>query len=315
MTLLTVVSRVAQAQSSLFGSISVDDKKVSAQTNFNFDLTSSSATVASNDYLLIELPEELESRFSGGSNSPCSVDNASVSQCIAVSDKIFKIVFGRRMSTTSIKGSVSKFSNPPSIRPQTNIQITLYDSNNEARLITYIGDLTSFEPGGLEISLSSSSNIIGDNNAVLNLGVVPETFLVAAGTIVVNFPQYYKDAGSDQMISVTTPSCSADGVTINECLFNSASRSLTITYEMNSGSAFAGLKTFQIRNFKNPVNSEEKRGFSAITTDEFSYTVGESGEVSLPAVTEPTQFKNVQFLFDDTNSVGLYSTFRITIAM
>ena len=58
-----------------------------------------------------------------------------------------------------------------------------------------------------------------------------------------------------------------------------------------------------------------KTGFSAISTDEFGFAIGESGDVFLPAVTEPTSFQNVAFIFDDTNRVGQYSEFRISMHM
>jgi len=133
--------------------------------------------------------------------------------------------------------------------------------------VTYTGSLTSFEPGGLSLTLSSSSNVIGQSNAVLSITVDPETYMVADGTLVVMFPEYYKDSGSDQMIGVTSPSCSADGFDIENCVFNSASRSLTIVYQTVSGSSFSDARTFLIRNFKNPVTPDEKIGFSALSTD------------------------------------------------
>ena len=75
------------------------------------------------------------------------------------------------------------------------------------------------------------------------------------------------------------------------------------------------MKTFNIRNFKNPVTPSAKSGFSAISTDSLGYAIGESDDLTLPAVTDPTTFSNVAFIFDDTNSVGQYSTFRISLAM
>lgn len=63
------------------------------------------------------------------------------------------------------------------------------------------------------------------------------------------------------------------------------------------------------------MTPEDKEGFSAISTDEFGYAIGESGDVSLSAVTVPSTYKKVDFIFDNTNSVGQYSEFRITIQM
>ena len=94
------IAPAVQAQSSLIGSISVDNNRVSTVTNFNFDLISTSETVATNDYLEIVLPSDLDSRFISSGNSRCEVNNASISQCLIVSSKVCRIVFASRMSTT-----------------------------------------------------------------------------------------------------------------------------------------------------------------------------------------------------------------------
>ena len=90
--------------------------------------------------------------------------------------------------------------------------------------------LSNFETAGLSVQLSSSSNVIGVENAILSITVQPETVMLEEGTLVVNFPMYYENSGSDQMIG-ESPSCSADGLTIKDCIFNSASRQLTIIYQ------------------------------------------------------------------------------------
>ena len=181
----------------LLGTISVDNYKVSTSTTFNFDLVSTSETVASNDYLEIVLPNDLDSAFSTSGNPTCVVENAQVSQCLIISTKVARIVFGARMTTTTIQGSVSNFVNPASNRQQSNIQITLKDSHGDARLVSYIGSLTSFETAGLTVTLSTDSNVIGASNAVLSLEVDPETRMLSDGTLVVNFPMYYENSGSD----------------------------------------------------------------------------------------------------------------------
>ena len=115
------------AQSILYGSISVDNNKVSTSTTFNFDLISPSETVASNDYLEIVLPSELDSKFSSSGNPVCEVEDGRISQCLFISSKVCRIVFNQRMTTKNIRGSVSGFINPLSNRAQSNIKITLYD--------------------------------------------------------------------------------------------------------------------------------------------------------------------------------------------
>ena len=69
----------------------------------------------------------------------------------------------------------------------------------------------------------------------------------------VNFPNYYQDAGSDQMIGTISPSCSSDGLEISACEFNPSSRILTVRYETESGDDEASAQTIYVRSFKNPV--------------------------------------------------------------
>lgn len=140
------------------------------------------------------------------------------------------------MTTTAIAGSVSGFTNPTSNRAQSNIQITLYNALDEQRLVTFIGSLTLFETAGLDISLSSDSEVVGKINSVLSVVAKPDTSMSSVGTLVINFPLYYENSGSDQMIGEINPSCSADDkLTITNCIFNFASRQLTISYENVSG--------------------------------------------------------------------------------
>ena len=66
--------------------------------------------------------------------------------------------------------------------------------------MTYVGSLNNFETVGLSATLASSSDIIGDTNAILEIYVDPETVLSSTGTLVVNFPEYYENSQRDQMI-------------------------------------------------------------------------------------------------------------------
>ena len=65
-----------RAQSMLLGNISVDNNRVSTSTTFNFDLISTSETVASGDYLEIVLPSELDSKFEG--TPSCEIDSGRI---------------------------------------------------------------------------------------------------------------------------------------------------------------------------------------------------------------------------------------------
>lgn len=182
--------------SQLLGNISVDNYRVSQRTTFNFDLISTEETVASGDYLEIMLSEELDAVFDSSSPT-CRVTSASISRCVIVDERICRITFSQRMTTTQIQGTVSGFINPKSNRLQDNIQIALYNQFAEQRTGTFVGSLPNFETSSVSGSLSSSSTTIGDKNAILTITVVPETVLAGNGILVVNFPEYYEAAGSD----------------------------------------------------------------------------------------------------------------------
>ena len=78
---------VVMAQNRLTGNISVDDYQVSRTTTFNFDLTLSGVTVASNDYLQVSLPSDLDSKFMETNNPVCSIDGAQIQSCLIVDSK------------------------------------------------------------------------------------------------------------------------------------------------------------------------------------------------------------------------------------
>lgn len=185
--LFPVATTGVSALSQLLGNISVDDYRVSQRTKFNFDLISTEETVASSDYLEIRLSDELDATFDSGSPS-CSVASATISRCVIVGERTCQITFSQRMTTTQIFGTVSGFINPKSNRLQDNIQIALYNQFGEQRTTTFVGSLSTFEISTLTGSLSSSSDVVGDKNAILTITVVPETVLAGNGIFVVNFP-------------------------------------------------------------------------------------------------------------------------------
>ena len=66
---------------------------------------------------------------------------------------------------------------------------------------TYIGTLSNFEASSITATLSSSSSIIADAEETLTVTVTPSTVMLANGGLVIYFPDYYENSGSDQMIS------------------------------------------------------------------------------------------------------------------
>jgi len=54
--------------------------------------------------------------------------------------------------------------------------------------------------------------------------VDPDTLMRANGRLLVDFPDYYSNAGSDQMISTTNPYCYGSQMLVLSCKFNSAAK-------------------------------------------------------------------------------------------
>lgn len=67
------------------------------------------------DYLEFMLPSDHGGLFVMNSGT-CNVDSASVKSCTFVSEKLLRIYFNYRMSSTVINGYITPFFNPPSTR-------------------------------------------------------------------------------------------------------------------------------------------------------------------------------------------------------
>ena len=70
-----------------------------------------------------------------------------------------------------------------------------------------------------------------------------------------------------------------------------------------------------MRNFKNPIVPRDIDGFYVITADIDGFPIGESEEIVLTGVTEPTSLDYAVFSLVDTSIVGQYTDFRIEIGM
>ena len=68
------------------------------------------------------------------------------------------------------------------------------------RTSTFIGTLSNFEPSSIAATLSSSSSVIADRQETLTVTVTPSTVMLADGGLIIYFPDYYENSGSDQMI-------------------------------------------------------------------------------------------------------------------
>lgn len=175
------------------------------------------------------------------------------------------------------------------------------------RAVYYSGEINFFQPASLTAVLTSSSSIVGATKATLTVKIIPSNILAGLGSISITMPEYYTDAGSDYMISTTSPSCTAQStVTVNSCVFANGSRQLTIGYEFKSGADSKATTSFYINSvFKNPITPIAKSGFIISSFDQNDYAIGVSDDVSLEGVTTPNTFKYVTFNFDSgSNIVG-----------
>ena len=88
-SITTFMIQSVHAQTSLIGSIDVNDVLVSTSTTFNFDLVSTGETVAAYDYLQISIPDDYDSEFNTASNPNCNVELAAIIRCHVVNSKVF----------------------------------------------------------------------------------------------------------------------------------------------------------------------------------------------------------------------------------
>jgi hypothetical protein len=130
------------------------------------------------------------------------------------------------------------------------------------------GTIYGFTPTTLTVSLSSSSTVVGANGATLKATVTSATMIPGTGTLLLNFPLYYTNSGTqDQMISTTSPICSGTDITVLSCYFTPQSRLLTLNYKFNDGNDRYAAVDFSIQSFKNPINPIPKTGFSLTILD------------------------------------------------
>ena len=87
----------------------------------------------------------------------------------------------------------------------------------------------------IDVSLFSSSNVIGDQNIDLTISITPETALTADGLVILTVPEYYDDATSDYMFGekdIVGCDNSLGGVT--SCTFSERLMQLEIVYFFTS---------------------------------------------------------------------------------
>ena len=111
--------------------------------------------------------------------------------------------------------------------------------------------------------------MVGATGTTLTITITPSKILAGVGFITVTLPEYYKNAGSDYMISKTSPTCSAQStITVSRCSFDNGSRTLKMSYEFKNRAVSRATSSFYVENaFKNPIIPEPKSGFTVSTFD------------------------------------------------
>jgi len=106
--------------------------------------------------------------------------------------------------------------------------------------------------------------MVGATGTTLTITITPSKIFAGIGFITVTLPEYYKNAGSDYMISKTSPTCSAQStITVLRCTFDNGTRTLKISYEFKNRAVSRATASFFVENaFKNPITPEPKLGFT-----------------------------------------------------
>lgn len=87
----------------------------------------------------------------------------------------------------------------------------------------------------IDVSLHTSSNVIGAQNVDLTISITPETALTADGHVILTVPEYYEDATNDYMFNgrdIEDCENSLGGVV--NCTFTSRLMQLEIIYFFSS---------------------------------------------------------------------------------
>ena len=134
--------------------------------------------VQDGDYLEFDIPTDTSAKWDTTvTNVPkCTIQNGGQAlACKVITEKKCRITLGSQQNLV-IKGMISNFINPLSIKQVSGIQATLFKSTNEKEAIASGLTLSIFQPSILQVQLSSSSKVVGLQNVVLAVEVTPWTY-------------------------------------------------------------------------------------------------------------------------------------------
>jgi hypothetical protein len=128
----------------------------------------------------------------------------------------------------------------------------------------------------IDVSLHTSSNVIGAQNVDLTISITPETALTADGHVILTIPEYYLDASNDFMFNgreIEDCRNSLGGVV--NCTFTSRLMQLEIVYFFASRQSEYQPVVFTVPQFNNPIVNG-MGGFEVLVLDSEAYEIAET---------------------------------------
>ena len=120
--------------------------------------------VEDEDYLEIDIPTDTSAKWdtSAAEIPKCTVQNGGKAlDCKILTEKKARITLGGQRNLV-IKGSISNFINPLSIKQVSGIQATFFKSTNIKEAIATGLTISAFKPSTLQVQLTSSSKVVGE---------------------------------------------------------------------------------------------------------------------------------------------------------
>ena len=243
----------------------------------------------------------------------------SVSTCAVTNSTSARITFSTTGSWSAIDGSISNFINADSVRNISNIELSLYTSANVLKVSTSSASLANFQATTVTATLASSSAVVGATNANLRVNITSATLLKASGRIIITIPQYYVNAGGTYLIGSTAPLCTATmasvTVTINSCTFSGAALQLTVVYTLSSGIDSTAMLQLTIGSFRNPISTQAMSGFSVLTMDSSSFSIGSVTGLILSGISTPAAFTSNTLNLVNSNVIQAYTSISFVLSL
>eukprot|EP00347_Sterkiella_histriomuscorum_P022324 403330882 len=254
-----------------------------------------------------------------GLSVTCSYSNNATTNQIILTAKI-----SGKSITDYFELNIQNFKNPASTLRTDSFSIQTYDSSNllmdEQTSFIY---LTATADSLLNASIDSSTQRVGDTGQELTVNFKTKNVIPINGKIFVKFPYWNPDAQNTQYtlqsyLQLTTSTAQCEGlvnIAFNPtCNFDTSTQTLTLSNGFFGQSIPAGTSmSFKIKNFRNPIITQQISGFVVSTGDSSSLnglidqaaltlqmsTVGQIGasnvKINLSTVQELTQYR-VEFL-------------------